>query len=81
MPTLEQHGDDQFAPSVARLLRITRARNRCTRPPVRTRVGTGIRTTYPGCALVRYEFPSIGHALAPGTATRVWRFLSRHRRR
>lgn len=81
MPTLEQHGDDQFAVSVPRLLRTTAARNRCTRPPVRARVGTGLRTTYPGCALVRYQFPQIGHALAPGTATRVWSFLSRYRRR
>ncbi|HWT91525.1 MAG TPA: PHB depolymerase family esterase, partial [Solirubrobacteraceae bacterium] len=80
MPTLEQHGVDQFAVSVPRLLRITRARNRCTRAPVRERVGAAVRTTYPGCALVRYEFRTIGHALAPGTATRVWRFLSRYQR-
>ena len=46
MPTLELHGRDAFLWTVPRLMRMTAARNGCTRPPVRRRIpGGAVRTT------------------------------------
>ena len=77
----EEHGRDQFAPSVARLLRMTARRNGCGTGTVRARVGQAVRTTWrPPCALAQVTFPRVGHAWPPGAATRLWRFVRRYRR-
>lgn len=80
MPTIEQHGTDQFLPSVARLMRMTAARNRCGRTAVSRDVGAAIRTRWRGCALERWRFPRLGHAIPSGAATRMWRFFALHHR-
>ncbi|HEX8119786.1 MAG TPA: PHB depolymerase family esterase [Solirubrobacteraceae bacterium] len=82
MPTLEQHGRDDYLWTVPRLMRMTAARNGCRRRAVR-RPGplpASVRTVWPRCDLQRIFYPRLGHEWPPGTADRVWRFFRGKRR-
>jgi polyhydroxybutyrate depolymerase len=81
MPTLEQHGQDPWTNTVPRLIRMTAARNRCTKGQRKTYLASGaVRTTWIGCDLERVFFADLGHVWPPDAGERLWRFVRQYRR-